>query len=81
VIRAPRRDQLREHLRARQSGNEVYYPIPLHLQQCFADLGCRPGSLPATERASLEVLALPMYPELTAAQQERVVEGIASFYR
>ena len=81
VIRAPRRDQLREHLRARQIGNEVYYPIPLHLQQCFADLGYRSGSLPETELASLEVLALPMYPELTTAQQERVVEGLASFYR
>jgi dTDP-4-amino-4,6-dideoxygalactose transaminase len=81
VIRAPRRDELREHMRARQIGCEVYYPIPLHLQQCFAELGYRPGSLPETERASREVLALPMYPELTPAQQERVVEGLAAFYR
>ena len=81
VLRAPRRDDLREHLRARQIGSEVYYPIPLHLQQCFADLGYRPGSLPETERAAREVLALPMFPELTQAQQERVVEGLASFYR
>ncbi|MBM4247234.1 MAG: DegT/DnrJ/EryC1/StrS family aminotransferase [Deltaproteobacteria bacterium] len=81
VIRTPRRDALRDHLRARQIGCEVYYPIPLHLQQCFAELGGRPGSLPETERASREVLALPMYPELTQAQQERVVDEVASFFR
>jgi dTDP-4-amino-4,6-dideoxygalactose transaminase len=81
VIRAERRDGLRDHLRSQGIGCEVYYPIPLHLQQCFADLGYRPGSLPETERASREVLALPMYPELTPAQQERVVAGVASFFR
>jgi dTDP-4-amino-4,6-dideoxygalactose transaminase len=81
VIRAPRRDQLRAHLAAQGIGSEVYYPIPLHLQQCFAGLGYRAGSLPETERAAREVLALPMYPELTATQQERVIEGIAMFYR
>ncbi len=81
VVRAPRRDELREHLRARGIGSEVYYPVPLHLQPCFATLGYRPGDLPETERAAAEVLALPMYPELTDAQQERVVAAIASFYR
>jgi len=81
VIRAPRRDGLREYLRERAIGSEVYYPIPLHLQKCFTGLGYRPGDLPETERATAEVLALPMYPELTAAQQERVVDTIAAFYR
>lgn len=81
VIRAQRRDALRAHLREHGVGSEVYYPIPLHLQRCFADLGYRPGALPETERAAAEVLALPMYPELTAAQQERVVDVLARFYR
>jgi dTDP-4-amino-4,6-dideoxygalactose transaminase len=80
VIRAPRRDELREHLRAHGIGSEVYYPLPLHLQQCFASLGYRPGDLPETERASREVLALPMYPELTDAQQERVVDVLTGFF-
>lgn len=81
VVRAPRRDGLREHLRQHAIGSEVYYPIPLHLQKCFAGLGYRPGDLPETERAAAEVLALPMYPELTPAQQEHVVDTIAAFYR
>jgi dTDP-4-amino-4,6-dideoxygalactose transaminase len=81
VIRAPRRDELRAHLQRSGIGSEVYYPIPLHLQRCFDFLGYRPGDLPQAERAAAEVLALPVHPYLTTAQQERVVAAIRSFYR
>jgi len=81
VIRAPRRDALLEHLRAGGVGARVFYPLPLHLQPCFADLGYQEGDLPEAERASREVLALPIYPELRAEEQEHVVEMVAQFYR
>jgi dTDP-4-amino-4,6-dideoxygalactose transaminase len=80
VIRAVRRDQLREFLAGRRVGTEVYYPIPLHLQPVFAYLGYREGDLPESERAAREVLALPMFPELTELEQQWVVESIAEFY-
>ncbi len=80
VVRAYRRDELREFLTARKIGSEIYYPIPLHLQPCFAYLGYREGDLPGAERAAKEVLALPMFPELTEAEQRRVVASIADFY-
>jgi dTDP-4-amino-4,6-dideoxygalactose transaminase len=80
VVRAPRRDELRAHLQRARIGSEVYYPIPLHLQECFAALGYKRGELPEAERAASDVLALPLYPELTRAQQERVVAAIAAFY-
>ena len=80
TIRAPRRDELREHLKAHGIGSAVYYPLPLHLQPCFAHLGYRRGSLPETEAAMGEVLSLPVYPELTEAQQERVIQTISAFY-
>ncbi|HLB54322.1 MAG TPA: DegT/DnrJ/EryC1/StrS family aminotransferase, partial [Gemmatimonadales bacterium] len=80
TIRVPRRDALREHLLARGIGCAVYYPLALHLQRCFASLGYRPGSLPEAEAATAEVLSLPVYPELTEAQQEVVVEAVLEFY-
>ncbi|MBB5055757.1 dTDP-4-amino-4,6-dideoxygalactose transaminase [Granulicella aggregans] len=80
VIRAPRRDALRQHLTDRQIGTEIYYPIPLHLQTSLASLGYKPGDFPVTETAAAEVLALPIYPELREDEQRTVVDAIASFY-
>jgi dTDP-4-amino-4,6-dideoxygalactose transaminase len=81
VIRAQRRDELRQHLAAAGVGTEIYYPIPLHLQQCFDYLGYRPGQLPEAERAAREVLALPVFPELSPAQIDHVAGTIQRFYR
>ena len=80
VIRVPRRDELRKYLAEAGIGTEIYYPIPLHLQQCFAYLGHRPGEMPESERASSEVLALPVFPELSPAQIDHVAGTIERFY-
>jgi dTDP-4-amino-4,6-dideoxygalactose transaminase len=80
VIRAQRRDELREFLAARKIGSEIYYPLPLHLQPVFSYLGLKSGDLPVSEQAAREVLALPMFPELREDEIRCVVESIAEFY-
>ncbi len=80
VVRSKQRDALREFLRARGISSEIYYPQPLHLLQAFASLGHSRGAFPVAESASAEVLALPIYPELTESQQSQVVRTIAEFY-
>jgi len=80
IIRAQRRDELRAFLAQKNIGTEVYYPVPLHVQPCFAYLGYREGDLPVAERAAKEVLALPLFPELTEDEQQYVVSNVADFY-
>lgn len=72
AVRTPQREALQARLNAAKIGNGIHYPIPVHLQKCLAHLGHRPGDFPVTEKAAAEVLSLPMYPELTAAQQSEV---------
>jgi dTDP-4-amino-4,6-dideoxygalactose transaminase len=79
VIRTAHRDQLKQHLDAKGIGNEIYYPVPFHLQPCFADLGHHAGDFPHAERAAAESLAIPIYGELTLEQQRTVVDTVAEF--
>ena len=81
VIRVPNCDRLRAHLQERGVGTEVYYPVPLHLQPCFRNLGYSAGAFPAAEAAASDVLALPIYGELSEDQQAWVVEAIREFFQ
>ena len=80
TIRVPRRDALQAHLKARGIGSAIYYPLPLHLQPCFAYLGYKRGQCPEAEQASGEVLSLPVYPELTPAQLDEVATAVRAFF-
>lgn len=80
TIRAQRRDELQAYLKGKGIGSAIYYPLPLHLQPCFAYLGYKAGAFPESERAAAEVLSLPIYPELTSAQLDEVVGAVRAFY-
>ena len=80
VISTPERDELQAFLRSKGVGTEVYYPVPMHLQDCFAYLAIPPGAFPESERAAKESLAIPIYPELTEEQARYVVESIDEFF-
>ena len=80
TLRAERRDDLQTFLKKRGIGNSIYYPLPLHMQPCFAYLGYEEGDFPESERASKEVVSLPVYPELTDSQRDEVISAVRAFY-
>jgi dTDP-4-amino-4,6-dideoxygalactose transaminase len=81
TLLCPRRDELRQALAAQQIGSEVYYPLPLHIQKCFADLGYKAGDFPVSERCANEALSLPIYPELAQEDLDVVIRAVHAFYK
>ena len=81
TLRAERRDELQAYLTSKKVGSAIYYPLPLHLQPCFAYLGYKQGACPEAERAAQEVISIPVFPELTHAQLDEVVDAIRAFYK
>jgi dTDP-4-amino-4,6-dideoxygalactose transaminase len=80
TLRAQRRDELQAFLNSKKIGNSIYYPLPLHLQPCFAYLGYKEGQCPESEKAAKEVISLPVFPELTRAQLDEVIDAVRAFY-
>jgi dTDP-4-amino-4,6-dideoxygalactose transaminase len=81
VIDVANRDELQAYLKTKGIGTEVYYPVPLHLQECLADLGYKEGDFPEAERACRQLLALPVYPELNEDQQRYVVQSVEEWFK
>ena len=80
TLRVQRRDALQAYLKERGIGSAIYYPLPLHLQPCFAYLGYKAGAFPESERAANEVLSLPIYPELSQSHLDEDIQGVKAFY-
>ena len=80
VVRHARRDELKQYLDNHKIGCALHYPVPLHLQKCYAGLGYKPGDLPVSEKAAAQCLSLPIYPELTEEQIQQVVSAIRAFF-
>ena len=81
TLRVERRDELQAFLASKKIGSAVYYPLPLHLQPCFAYLGYKEGSCPEAERAAKEVISIPVFPELSRSQLDEVADAIRTFYK
>ena len=80
VIRGARRDELQAHLKKQGIGSEIYYPLPLHLQPCYAQLGHKPGDFPVSEKLAAESLALPVHAEIAAEDVDYICDAIRDFY-
>ena len=81
TLKARDRDGLKQHLDAAGIGNAIYYPLPLHLQECFAELGYKRGDLPVSERIATEAISIPVFPELTEDEKSQVVQTIIQYYK
>jgi dTDP-4-amino-4,6-dideoxygalactose transaminase len=81
TVLAQKRDELRDFLKSREIGSEIYYPLPMHLQECFKDLGYKKDDLPVAEKAAEMALSLPIFPEMTGEEQEFIVQTIKEFYK